>query len=60
MKKIRQSLTPKINKKFNSKVQQCRGKCTGWQPYSQNTGWQPISYKVCQYHPYAVALHVCV
>ena len=32
----------------------------GWQPDSQNKGLQPISYKVCQYHPYAVALHVCV
>ena len=28
--------------------------CTGWQPDSQNKVWHPISFKVCQYHPFAV------
>ena len=28
--------------------------CTGWQLASQNKGWQPISYKICQYQPFAV------
>ena len=27
---------------------------TSWQPDSWNKGWQPISFKVCQYYPFAV------